>query len=43
VANFPGDRINTNLFLQDFSTVTIYEVDSKGGSIKSAPIVVQSC
>jgi hypothetical protein len=43
VANFPGDRINTNLFLQDFSTVTIYEVDSKGGSIKSAPIVLQSC
>jgi hypothetical protein len=23
IANFPGDRINTNLFLQDLSTVTI--------------------
>lgn len=43
IANFSGDRINTNLFIQDFSTVTIYEVDSKGGSIKSAPIVLQSC
>ena len=43
IANFPGNRINTNLFIQDFNTVTIYEVDSKGGFIKSAPIVVQSC
>jgi hypothetical protein len=43
IANFPGDRINTNLFIQDFNTVTIYEVDSKGGFIKSAPIVLQSC
>jgi hypothetical protein len=43
IANFPGDWINTNLFIQDFSTVTIYEVDSNGGVIKSAPIVVQSC
>jgi hypothetical protein len=43
IANFPGNRINTNLFIQDFSTVRIYEVDSKGGSIKSPPIVVQSC
>jgi Big-like domain-containing protein len=43
IANFPGDRINTNLFIQDFSTVTIYEVDSKGGFIKSASIVIQSC
>jgi hypothetical protein len=30
IANFPDDRINTNLFIQDFSTVTIYEIDSKG-------------
>lgn len=43
IANFPGDQINTNLFIQDFSTVTIYEIDSKGAIIKSAPIVVQSC
>jgi hypothetical protein len=43
IANFPGNRINTNLFIQDFSTVTIFEVDSKGGSIKSAPIILQSC
>ena len=43
IANFPDDRINTNLFIQDFSTVTIYEIDSKGASIRSAPIVVHSC
>jgi hypothetical protein len=43
IANFPGDRINTNLFIQDFNTVTIYEVDSKGGFIKAAPILLQSC
>jgi hypothetical protein len=43
VANFPGNRINTHMFIQDFSTVTVYEVDSKGAFIKSAPIVLQSC
>ena len=43
IANFPGDRINTNLVIQDFDTVTIYEVDSKGGYIKAPSIVVQSC
>jgi hypothetical protein len=43
IANFPGDRINTHLFIQDFNTVTIYEVDSKGGFLKSAPILLQSC
>ena len=43
IANLPGNRINTHLFIQDFNTVTIYEVDSKGGFIKSAPIVLQSC
>lgn len=43
IANFPGNRINTHLFIQDFSTVSVYEVDSKGAVIKSAPIVVQSC
>ncbi len=43
IANFPGNRINTHLFIQDFNTVTIYEVDGKGGFIKSAPIVLQSC
>jgi hypothetical protein len=43
IANFPGNRINTNFFIQDFSTVVIDEVDSKGAVIKSAPITVQSC
>ena len=43
IANFPGNHINTNLVIQDFSTVTIYEVDSKGGYIKAPSIVVQSC
>jgi len=43
IANFPGDRINTHLFIQDFNTVTIYEVDSKGGYIKAPSIVLHSC
>lgn len=43
IANFPGDHINTNLVIQDFNTVTIYEVDSQGGYIKAPSIVVQSC
>jgi hypothetical protein len=43
VANFSGDEINTNLYIQDFDKVTIYEVDSHGNAIKSTPIVVQSC
>jgi hypothetical protein len=43
IANFPGNRINTNLVIQDFSTVTIYEVDSQGGYVKAPSIVVQSC
>lgn len=44
LANFPGNRINTNFsFLPDFDQVTIIEVDSKGAYIKSTPIVLQSC
>lgn len=44
VANFPGNLINTNLYVSDFSTITIYAVDSKGGyAAASPPIVVQSC
>jgi len=43
IANFPGNHINTNRVIQDFDTVTIYEVDSKGGFIKAPSIVVQSC
>jgi hypothetical protein len=43
LANFPGDTINTNLFLPDFSTVTIVEVDSAGALIKSPRITIQSC
>jgi hypothetical protein len=35
IANFPGDRINTNLIML-FGTVTIYEVDGKGASIASS-------
>jgi hypothetical protein len=33
LANFPGNTIHTNLYLPDFSTVTIVEVDSAGGLI----------
>jgi hypothetical protein len=43
LANFLGDAINTNLYLPDFSTVTIVEVDSAGASIKSPRITLQSC
>ena len=44
LANFPGNRINTNIsFLPDFDKITIIEVDSKGAYIKSTPIVLQSC
>jgi hypothetical protein len=40
---FPAERINANLFIQDFNTVTIYEADSKGGAIESAPVILPSC
>jgi hypothetical protein len=43
LANFPGDTINTNLYLPDFSTVTIVEVDSAGAFIKSPRFTIQSC
>jgi hypothetical protein len=43
IGNFPGNRVSTNLYVTDFSRLTIVEVDSKGASIKSLPIVVQSC
>jgi len=44
LANFPGNRINTNFsFLPDFDKVTIIEVDSKGAYIKATPIILQSC
>lgn len=43
LANFPGDTINTNLFIEGYDYVTIYEVDSHGNIIKSTPIQVQPC
>lgn len=43
IANFPGDQINTNLYIVGYEYVTIYEVDSHGKTIKSAPIQVQPC
>jgi hypothetical protein len=43
LANFPGDQLNTNMFLRDFDQVTIIEVDSKGNYIKSAVYIIQSC
>lgn len=43
LANFAGNHISTNLYVADFSNLTIIEVDSNGGSIKSSPIIVQSC
>jgi hypothetical protein len=43
LANFPGDQINTNLFIEGYDYVTIYEVDSHGNTIKSTPIQVLPC
>ncbi len=43
LANFAGNRINTNLYLTDYSQITIIEVDSKGAYIKSVPITILSC
>jgi hypothetical protein len=43
LANFPGNTIHTNLYLPDFSTVTIVEVDSAGGLMKSPRTTLLSC
>ena len=43
IANFPGDRINTNLVMLGIGTITIYEVDSKGASIASSLSVYGPC
>jgi hypothetical protein len=43
MANFPGNKIDTDMNLPDFSYGTIIEVDSKGGFIKSPPYLIVSC
>ena len=43
IANFPGDRIYTNLVMLGIGTITIYEVDSKGASIASSLAVFGPC
>jgi hypothetical protein len=43
IANFPGNRINTNLYLQDYGFATVIEVDSSGGFVKSAPFQILPC
>jgi hypothetical protein len=43
IGDFPGNEIRTNLLVNDFSVMTIVEVDSNGAFIKSVPITVQSC
>ena len=43
IANFPGDRINTNLVMLGIGTITIYEVDSKGNSLASSLSVTGPC
>jgi hypothetical protein len=42
LANFPGNRINTNLIML-FGTVTIYEVDSKGAALSSSIFYTGPC
>lgn len=43
IANFPGDKINTNFIMLGIGTITIYEVDSKGNSISSSLNVTGPC
>lgn len=43
IANSPGNRIDTNLYLHEYSYGTIIEVDSKGGYIKSQPFWIEPC
>jgi hypothetical protein len=43
IANFPGDRINTNLVMLGIGTIKIYEVDSKGGTIATSLFVSGPC
>ena len=43
LANFAGNSINTNIFLQDFKNLTIVEVDSNGAFVKSTPTQIQFC
>jgi hypothetical protein len=43
IANFPGNRINTNLELPDYRYATIVAVDSKGGFVKSPPFLIWGC
>ena len=42
IANFPGDRINTNLIML-FGKVTIYEVDSKGAALSASILYNGPC
>lgn len=42
IANFPGDRVYTNLIML-FGTVTIYEVDSKGSALSSSIFYTGPC
>jgi hypothetical protein len=43
IANFPGNRINTNLVMLGIGKITIYEVDSKGASRSSSLHVNGPC
>lgn len=43
LANFPGNHIDTSLYLVDYTQVTLIEVDSKGAYIKSPPFTLLSC
>jgi hypothetical protein len=43
IANFPGDRINTNLVMLGIGKITIDEVDSKGNTLSSSLSVEGPC
>jgi hypothetical protein len=43
IANFPGSSINTNLYIFDFNTITVVEVDTNGAYLRSPRILIQAC
>jgi hypothetical protein len=43
IANFPGNRINTNFVMLGMGTITIWEVDSKGASLSTSLQVSGPC
>jgi len=43
LGEIPGDRIDANLYMEDYTELTIVAVDSNGGLIKSPVYTIQHC